>query len=188
MQLAYRPIGDRRAFLAIATWRVYCWVPGAMYQSANPTPAMIVVGIALASGCWKSSEVVIAAPTDVGFSETIAAPPAAVYQALRGAFEAAGLEWEKAVEEGPRRWVAVALVPAGMGGDGQWTRVMIEPNAQGGSRVSVFSIHRGNGIAENPDSTARNVLLNLIVLCTPQAQAPVLAGVRSDALQPKGAP
>jgi hypothetical protein len=159
-----------------------------MDQSAHRSATLIVAGIVLAAGCWKSSEVVLGVPTDVGFSETIAAPPAAVYQALPSAFTAAGLEWEKAVEEGPRRWVAVALVPAGLGGDGQWTRVMIEPNAQGLSRVSVFSLHRGNGIAENPDSTARNVLLNLIVLCTPQAQAPVLAGARSDALQPKGAP
>jgi hypothetical protein len=52
----------------------------------------------------------------------------------------------------------------------------------------VFSLPRGGGIAENPDSTARNLLLNLIILCSPEAQTPVLATARRSALQPNGGP
>jgi hypothetical protein len=145
-----------------------------------------LIAVALSAGCWRDPKVVVGAPSDIGFTAAIAAPAPTLFDTLPTAITAAGLELHEMVERGPTRFVAIGLVPAGMGGDGQWARVVIEPRGPNVSVVTVFSLPRGGGIAENPDSTARNLLLNLIVLCSPEAQAPALAAARRSALQPNG--
>lgn len=147
---------------------------------------IVLVLAALLAGC-AGPQVVKGVGANVGMHLFVRAPARQVVERLPLALAPAGFELQEVYTLGPPLWRAVALLPPGIVGDGQWARITITEVGPQVSLVRAYTAMRGGGIAvEDPNSTARNLLINVFLVNSPDVQSAELAALRRAAFQGGG--
>jgi len=159
-------------------------------KTAGAGPASLrlwaLLAAATLAGCATPNVVKNAGAND-GMHLFVRAPARQVVDRLPRALTPAGFELKEIYQHGPPLWQAVALLPAGIVGDGQWARITIRELGPEVCVVRTLTALRGGGIAvEDPNATARNLLYNIFIVNSPEVQGPGLAELRRAALQGGG--
>lgn len=141
----------------------------------------------LVAGCTTTSEGIRNFPPEEGARIYLRAPAQQVVTRLPEALQAAQFSLEEIYQSGPPVWNAIAKLPGGLTGDGQWARITVRAVKPELTLVYAICRLRGGGVlGEDPSATARNILVNVLVLNAPEAQGPKLDALRRAALQPSG--
>lgn len=140
--------------------------------------------VLLIVGC-ASADDVLRVPHEVGISTYVRATPAEVALAVPTALDRARFEDAQIVTAGPPEWVALGKTGATLGSDGLWGRVVIRPLATDVTEVIAYCHRRGGGQFDNPFASARNILLNILLLTSPEARRSDLDALRAQSFQPQ---
>jgi hypothetical protein len=140
----------------------------------------------LLAGC-RGPQMVKGYGDDAGMHLYVRAPARQVLDRLPAALAPAGWELQETYRQGPPLWRMIALLPAGVVGDGQWARIIVKELGPQLCVVRVVTMLRGGGIAvEDPSSTARNILMNVYLVNAAEVQGDALSALRQGALQGGG--
>jgi hypothetical protein len=160
----------------------------AVLRAAVRRTSSVAVLTALLAGC-SGPQVVKGMPPNEGMHLFVRAPARQVVERLPQALAPAGFELREVYTQGPPLWEAVALLPAGIVGDGQWARITVKEVGPQVCLVRTYTALRGGGVVvEDPNATARNLLVNVFLVNSPEVQAAQLAELRRAALQGGGEP
>jgi hypothetical protein len=148
---------------------------------------LLACSTSLAAGCATSSDGIRNYQPEVGARIYVRAPAQQVVTRLPEALQAAQFSLVETYQSGPPVWNAIAKLSGGLTGDGQWARITVRAVKPDLTLVYAICGLRGGGVlGEDPSATARNILVNVLVLNAPEAQGPKLDALRHAALQPLG--
>lgn len=144
------------------------------------------VVLALLVGC-RGPQMLKGYGEDAGMHLYVRAPAQQVLERLPAALAPAGWELQETYQQGPPLWRMIALLPAGIVGDGQWARIIVKELGPRLCVVRVITMLRGGGVAvEDPSSTARNILMNVYLVNAADVQGDALSALRQGAFQGGG--